>query len=209
MTKHDCHRWAPRARAGRGVRSDDGATLMELLVNLGIMSLVMAVATGALVQMYRTSNRGESMSIEIGQLQTAFQLLDKSVRYATGISQPNTIATAGGSWYVEWASGTNGELCTQMRLDPSGRLQRRELPSTAATPSGWTTMASSLAGTQPFVLEPASASTYPHQRLTVNLEARAPGQDGHTGRRSVFTFTALNTSLTTSSAGVCSGMVRS
>lgn len=209
MTMHDRRRWGMRARARRGVRSDDGATLAELLVNLGIMSVVMSLATGALVQMYRSSNRGESLSIEITQLQTAFQLLDRSVRYATGITEPNVTATPGGGWYVEWASGPAGERCTQMRLEqPSGRLQRREKLQSDAHPGDWTTMASSLVGNKPFALEPATTSGYPHQRLTISLLVRAPGEDVQNGRRSVFTFTALNTSLTTVSTGLCPGMDR-
>lgn len=177
-------------------------TLAELMVSMAVTSVVMVVATAGIVQMYRASYRSDLLSTEMTQLQTAFQLLDRSVRYATAISQPNTTASTAGDWYVEWTSiaGTS-TLCSQLRLDPAaGLLQRRSEPA-GGTPGGWVAVASLLTGSQPFTLQPASTSGYPHQRLTVDVTVKP-------GRRSTFSFTALNTSLTTVSTGVCSDMSR-
>jgi type II secretory pathway component PulJ len=184
-------------------------TLAEVLVAMAVTSVVMAVATGGIVQMYRASSRTDVLSTEMTQLQTAFQLLDRSVRYATAISQPNPAASAGGDWYVEWTSSADGitTVCNQLRLDPaSGLLQRRSEPAGGQL-TDWTTVASSLGGTQPFTLQPASTSGYPHQRLTVDVTVRPIGS-GQLARRSVFSFTALNTSLATVSTGVCTDMAR-
>lgn len=184
-------------------------TLSELLVAMAVTSVVMVIATTGIVQMYRTSNRADVLSTEMMQLQTAFQILDRSVRYATAISQPNTTATATGDWYVEWTSvsGTS-TTCTQLRLDASTNLLQRRSEPAGGAPGAWSTVASSLTGTQPFTLQAASTSSYPHQRLSVDVTVRPPSGSAQLARRSTFSFTALNTSLTTVSTGVCSDMSR-
>lgn len=183
-------------------------TLAELMVTMAVTSVVMALATAGIVGMYRITNRSDVLSGEMTQLQTAFQLLDRSVRYATAISQPNPAASAAGGWYVEWTStaGT-ATVCSQLRLNvPSSLLQRRSEPA-GGQPGPWTTVASFLSGTQPFTLQPASTSGYPHQRLTIDVTVR-PSAGSPLARRSNFSFTALNTSLATVSTGVCADMGR-
>jgi hypothetical protein len=149
------------------------------------------------------------LSTEMTQLQTAFQLLDRSVRYATAISQPNSTASAAGDWYVEWTSAAGtATMCTQLRLDASARLLQRRSEPAGGAPGAWATVASSLTGTQPFTLQAASTSSYPHQRLTVDVTVRPSAGSAQLARRSTFSFTALNTSLTTVSTGVCADMSR-
>jgi len=169
----------------------------------------MVVATAGIVGMYRTSNRADVLSNEMVQLQTAFQLLDRSVRYATAISQPSASASPLGDWYVEWSStaGTTA-TCSQLRLDPSSGLLQRRSAAAGGAPGGWNTVASFLTATQPFTLQPASTSGYPHQRLTVDVTVRPPAGSSQLARRSTFSFTALNTSLTTVSTGVCTQLDR-
>lgn len=209
MGNRDGRRPGPRHPYRVSAPPDAGTTLAEVMVSMGVMSVVMALVTAAIVQMYRSSNRADVSSVDMSQLQTAFQQLDRTVRYASAISEPNGTATAGGGWYVEWSSVSEGvTTCTQVRLDgPSGRLQRRS--QVAGEPAtGWATVASFLVGTRPFVLEPASTSGYPHQRLTVNVLVRSATDAAKPARRSTFSFTALNTSLTTVSNGVCADMDR-
>jgi prepilin-type N-terminal cleavage/methylation domain-containing protein len=192
-----------------GASRDAGFTLAEVLVAMGVMSVVMAIATTALVQMYRTSNRTDALWGNMTQLQTAFLQLDRSLRYATAISQPNTTATTGGSWYVEWSSvsGTN-TMCNQLRLNgPAGLLQRRS-EVVGGQVSGWDTVASSLVASQPFALQAASTNSYPHQRLTIDVSVRSTPGSSQPARRSTFAFTALNTAMTTTSSGVCTDMSR-
>ncbi len=202
------HRSMRRCDRG-GASLDAGTTLTEVAVTLGVMSVVMAMVTAGIVQMFRSSTLGEALSVDMTQLQTAFQNLDRAVRYASAISEPNPVVTADGGWYVEWSTVTGGTvLCSQIRLDGrSGRLQRRFQPAHGQV-SDWTTVASSLAAGRPFILEPASASGYPHQRLTVSLTVHSASDGSQSGRRSLFTFTALNTSLATTSSGVCAQMGR-
>jgi type II secretory pathway component PulJ len=185
-------------------------TLAEVMVAMGVMSVVMALVTAGMVQMYRMSTRADVSSVDMAQLQTAFQQLDRTVRYASAISEPNDTATAAGGWYVEWSAITAGAtLCTQMRLDgPTGRLQRRS-NAAGGQISSWATVASFLVGTRPFTLEPASSSGYPHQRLTVTVLVESATNASQPARSSTFSFTALNTSLATVSGGVCADMGRS
>lgn len=184
-------------------------TLAELMVAMAVTSVVMVLATAGIVGMYRTTNRADVLSSEMTQLQTAFQLLDRSVRYATAISQPNATATSAGDWYVEWSSdaGTT-TVCSQLRLDAASGLLQRRSEQTAGQPTGWTTVASFLVPAAPFTLQSASTSGYPHQRLTVDVTVRPSAGSSQLARRSQFSFTALNTSLATASAGVCSDMGR-
>jgi type II secretory pathway component PulJ len=184
-------------------------TLAEVLVSMGVTSVVMALVTAGMVQMYRESNRVDVLSSEMTQLQTAFQQLDRSVRYASAISQPNTTATAAGDWYVEWSSVSGGTtVCSQLRLDgPSGLLQRRSEPAGGQI-SGWVVVASFLVASQPFTLQAASSSSYPYQRLTVDVTVRPAVTSTQAARRSTFSFTALNTTLATVSSGVCTDLSR-
>ena len=194
----------------RPVPSDAGVTLAEVLVSMGVMSVVMSVVTTALIGMYRAGNRADVLSGAMSQLQIAYQELDRSVRYATAVGDPSAAVSATGDWYVEWATVAAGaQTCNQLRLDvASGTLQRRSQPDGGGL-TGWSVMASFLtATTPPFTLQPASTSGYPHQRLTVDLTVRPAADPAQPSRRSAFSFTSLNTTLTTVSAGVCSGMSR-
>ena len=199
-----------RTRLRPPVAPDAGVTLAEIMVSMGVMSVVMAVVTTAIIQMYQASNRTDLLSGAMAQLQIAYQELDRSVRYATAISDPSTTVSPAGDWYVEWTTTLAGaETCNQLRVDAaSGTLQRRSQPDGGVL-TAWSVMASFLIGTtQPFTLQPASTSGYPHQRLTVDLTVRPTADTTQPARRSAFSYTSLNTTLTTVSTGVCSAMGR-
>jgi prepilin-type N-terminal cleavage/methylation domain-containing protein len=192
-----------------GDLGDTGFTLAEVMVAMAVTSVVMALATTGMVQMYGFSDRSDVLSSNMMQLQIAFQQLDRSVRYATAISQPNATATTSGDWYVEWSSVTGTTtLCSQLRLEGSSGLLQRRSQAAGGQVSGWGTVASFLTWAQPFTLQAASTSGYPHQRLTVDVTVQSAVNSSQPGRRSTISFTALNTSLTTLSSGVCTGLSR-
>lgn len=209
MAKDERCRWGMGHPSRSGTPRDAGTTLAEVMVSMAVTSVVMALVTSGIVQTYRSSVRTEALSSEMTQLQTAFQQLDRSVRYATAISEPNATATPAGGWYVEWTSVTGTVTsCSQLRLDePSGLLQRRSMPAGGQV-SDWVTVASFLEGSRPFTLHPASSSSYPHQRLTVDVTVRGEATSSQPARKSLFSFAALNTSLATASSGVCADMGR-
>ncbi|MEV4639239.1 hypothetical protein AB0J80_17980 [Actinoplanes sp. NPDC049548] len=114
MTRHD--------------RRDDGTSLMELLVVMGLMSVVMMMVTGAIIQVYRTVQTTDTLTAAQQQLSVAFQRFDRQLRYATWINQPG-VPLNSKTWYVEFASrepnattGVEEDRCRQLRLElqPAG-----------------------------------------------------------------------------------------
>jgi hypothetical protein len=124
------------------------------------------------------------------------------------------VPTGSDNWYVEYLNTNRGtEICTQLRLTPGGLLQRRtwNRNQTPIRPTNWTVLASNVdntGNTNPFTFtaaDPASASgalggSNFHQ-LTIKLAAL--GQNNKPVTESTIKFTALNTSLATTSVGIC------
>lgn len=186
---------------------DAGVSLIEVMMSMALSSIVMAIFTTAVVQVYRSVNVAENTGVSQSQLHVAFESLDREIRYASGITEPNTTAV-GGAWYVEFLGATpeGAPVCRQLRLDAAGVLQ--ELTWTPGSPPAagtrGRTLASNLAVTAPFVrLTPHQQSTATvvsdYQRLRLRLTARS----GATVSQSDVTFTALNTSRDTTDPNVC------
>jgi type II secretory pathway pseudopilin PulG len=193
-----------RRPANRLRRTEDGGTtLIEVVVSMSIMSVFMAMFTVGVVQMSRAANKNEATSTAQSQLNIAFMRLDKEIRYAAGVSAPGSVS---GDPYVEYLITNSGTpLCTQLRLlVTSGQLQHRTWVqgSSPLTPSAWIPLASQVSATQPFTFFPAD-STYNFQRLQLKLVATSGAGPTATAKQTDVTFTAMNTSLSTSSATVC------
>jgi len=92
---------------------DDGFSLVEVMVTMTIMSIMMVIFTGAILQIYRTSTATESLTTAQSQLRLAFQRFDRELRYASWIAEPGMVGTA---WYVEFA-GPADVGCLQLRLE--------------------------------------------------------------------------------------------
>ncbi len=208
-------RAALRARS----RDDAGYSLLEVLVTMGVMSVLMVIFTTAIIQVFRTSGRAESIAAAQSELQRGFQRFDKELRYASWIAAPGRVGTA---WYVEFA-GADGTECLQLRLqtasttattsgDGQGVLQMLRWPA-ATPPPGATqrgqTVASQLVvtGVDPF-FERQAAGVSPDpdsdfipdfQRLRIRLTSRV----GNATAEVDTTFTALNTSRTTPANHTC------
>jgi Tfp pilus assembly protein PilV len=192
-----------RRRASRRGATDAGITLVEVVVSMTILSVVMAMFTGGVLQMYRAANRTEAAATSQSQINIAFLRLDKEIRYAAGISTPGSVAS---DPYVEFLTTYTGTpVCTELRLRVAARqLQRRTWAqgSSPLTPSPWIPLASDISSTQPFTLSAADA-TFNFQRLRLKLVATSGAGGTATSKQTDVTFTAMNTSLTTSSATVC------
>ena len=207
-------------------RSDDqGTTLIEITVTMGIMSVMMVIFTTAILQVYRSVNATETLSAAQSQLQVAFQRFDRELRYASWIAQPGKVGT---TWFVEFAAADPTQ-CRQLRLetpatpaagaDAGGVLQliRWTRGTPPAAGARGQTVASTLvtdgpdapferqaAGVMP-VVSPSpgaiGANFAPDfQRLRVRLTTRVGGNT--TGVDT--TFTALNTSRATEAVNDCS-----
>ncbi|MDO9377436.1 MAG: prepilin-type N-terminal cleavage/methylation domain-containing protein [Nocardioidaceae bacterium] len=188
------------------LRDDRGTTLMELVVAMGLLSIFMAIFTAAIFEMTSTTSKVQGVAESADQTNSVFLALDRSVRYATGISTPST--NAAGTWHVEYAAadlsdGTAREMCTQLRVS-DGQLQRRTwVVSGSSHASGsltsWKPLASGVTNggaaageaDQPFST-PTSATPSAFQRLTVTTLTAAGPTNAPSATRATSTFTALN-----------------
>jgi hypothetical protein len=226
-----------RTRSGRLRRArpagDAGLSLTEVMVSISLMGVMMVIFTTGVLQVYRAVNGVEALSVSQSQLQTAFQRLDKEIRYASWISQPS--APIRGNRYVEfvrWNPEAEQVQCGQLRLDLNrGILQlvRWTPGSPPAEGRPGETLASEIvtdglaanppSGTAkaPFVLQPAGSRPYrgsgagstgadftpDFHRLELHLTSRV-GVGEHARTSNLdVTFTALNTSRETPAANVC------
>ncbi|MEU7907047.1 prepilin-type N-terminal cleavage/methylation domain-containing protein [Actinoplanes sp. NPDC049118] len=130
-------------------RDDAGLSLIELMVTMGVMSIVMLVFTTGIVQVYWANRRTETVSVAQSQLHMAFQRFDRELRYASSISLPNDVAI-GTRYYVEFAEA-DPTKCVRLRLDTHGQagagilqLIRWNLGTPPTATSPWTTVASNL-----------------------------------------------------------------
>jgi prepilin-type N-terminal cleavage/methylation domain-containing protein len=200
------------ARTGP-VHTDQGFTLLEVLISMGIMSIVLAVVTGAIVQIYSATTQVDTTTSDRDQLTVAFRRLDKELRYAQWIATPGLVGTR---YYVEYAMPGGG--CRQLKYD-GGVLSTASwvLPST--TPGTPTALASGLtliSGTAPFTLYAAGSAPYAsasagtagvgknfspeHALLRLQFNAVA----GRTTAPFDTIFAAQNTSRNTSALSDCS-----
>ena len=209
-----------------GQSRDDGFSLIELMVTMGVMSIVGAVFTSAILLVYQTTVKTESISVAQSQLHRAFERFDKELRYASWIAVPGKV---GEVWYVEFAAADETQ-CRQLRLDTAppvdldnetdgfGLLSMvswiRDTPPVAGAPGQ--TIASQLVtpdaagpferqvpGTSPSA-DPGSGIAGTdfipeYQRLRIRLTTRL----GDTVAEADTTFTALNTSRDTPETNDC------
>jgi prepilin-type N-terminal cleavage/methylation domain-containing protein len=209
----------------RSDADDAGFSLIEVMVTMTVMSIVMVIFTGAILQIYRTTKATESLTTAQTQLRLAFQKFDRELRYASWVAEPGRFGTA---WYVEFA-GPVGSGCQQLRLEtaPAGRedssgsgvLQLLQWTPGSPPPAGepGQTIASQIltTGVDPFFdrqvideLPYASASadavgtefTADFQRLRIRLTTKVAAGTAQIDT----TFTALNSSRAGSVANVCS-----
>lgn len=195
--------------------AERGTTMVEVVVAMTIMTICGAIFTGAVVTLNRTSNQAQAITNASNQTNQAYQTLDRTVRYASGISRPavSTGVGATGAWYVELQDTTSGAaVCTQLRVErPGQRLQQRtwSVASPAAV-SAWVPIASGLTNgaavagpdTQPFWRVPETP-TASRQRLKVTLVVRSGPASQPVSSTSSFTLTALNSAVPAPTADVC------
>jgi prepilin-type N-terminal cleavage/methylation domain-containing protein len=203
-------------RVGGALR-DSGVTMIEVVISMVVMSIAMTIFTTGFLQIYRTINKTESLSTAQAQVTIAFQRLDREVRYAAAISTQEQV---GQDYYVEYlitppsrspsASAspppTRTLTCVELRLQTSTRqLQRRTWPNDGSpvTPTAWAPLVSEVVAAQPFTFIAADPNVNYHQSLRVNVTVMSGSGATETLRRTDVTFTALNTTIATSSTDIC------
>lgn len=188
-----------RATLRRRLRnSDEGTSLIELLVVMIIFTMIMAIITTAIVNMVHQSQKESGQSNNLNSSRKVIEMLDHSVRYANAITTPGT--GTDGSYYVEFRTGNTGQqqTCTQWRFVPTGgKMQWRTwqpplsgLGSVTAT--SWSTAAigmSKVGVAQVFSIAPSSASDT-KEELVVQFTATSGAPP--TSSASQVTITAIN-----------------
>lgn len=121
-----------------GRRTDDhGFSLIEVLVTTSIMSVVMVMATGAILEIYSDVQRTEGITTAQDQLGNSFRRLDKELRYANWVSPEGKVDD---TWYLEWSTLSD---CRQLVFKDG--VLRQQTWSRTDTPSGsFTTIATDL-----------------------------------------------------------------
>lgn len=182
---------------------DAGATLLEMLVALSIMSVVAVMFTTGVLSVYRATHATEAIANTQGQLDLAFRRLDRQLRYASQLNEPGETAN---HWYVEFLTEPVGgtRTCTQLRApkpvapQQQGGLLIRSW-ALGATPPGFATLAP--------VIDPANTNPFtklPPAQLRVRLASTATGAPGRsTTRHSEVSFTALNATDDTNAVATC------
>jgi prepilin-type N-terminal cleavage/methylation domain-containing protein len=200
-------------RAGRRAGDREaGFSLIEVVVSMSILSVVMVVAIGSIIQIYNAVNRVDNTSVARDQLSNSFRRLDKELRYANWVSTPGQV---NGVWYLEYALPT---ACRQLAYR-SGVLTLATWNLPGTTPGTASTIATGLSlvnGAAPFTV--FATGTYPyasagtgtggvgklfapeHTQVRIQLVAQS-------GRASLLydtVFTAQNTNGNTSALNDCS-----
>ncbi len=193
----------PRALAR--LSRDDGVTVAELAVTTGIMSVVMAVFTTGVVQLFQAGNNNELVALTQAQLNTAFLRLDRNVRYAAGISRQHT--NAAGNKVVEYLNtevASGQPECAQLELNGATQVLRRQVwPQTEKPKDNWVVLASQIdVGKSSFeLLDPGPNTGF--QRLKIVLVVAGNPGRGRTAAETEITFTALNSTRLTKPADIC------
>lgn len=192
---------------------DEGFSLIDLIVATAIMSFIMVIATGAIIEVYSDVNRTDGLATARDQVGNSFRRLDKEVRYATWVSTPGKV---GDSWYLEYATNTN---CQQLKFSGTGVLSRAVWTLPGTTPGSALTIAGDLAqtgttapftvyapGDQPYASATPNVSgvgrTYELEHSQVRL--RFSGKVGTTDLPLDVLFTAQNTNRNTPTLNDCS-----
>lgn len=181
--------------SGLAVGGDAGTTLIELMVALALTTVVMAIFTTTLVQMFQVSNKSHALEVAQAQVHTAFVRVDRQLRYAYGITTPGQV---GAHWYAEYVTTNTGPaVCGQLRLNTvAAQLQWRTWTRGQTPSNTWTVLASKVSGVTPFTFH--EADTYGGvQQLQLKLSATDGAGATAATRQIDEKFTARNTSLRT------------
>lgn len=198
-------------------RADDGVTLIELVVSMAIMGIFLVMFTGAMLSMYHTTNKSESLMDSSAQIHVAFDRLDTSVRYAAAVSSAGTDGSGNPSIAFE-TSYTGTDTCTQLRLNlAKSQLQQRTWPATGSAPATWTPLASEVGPTMqggsavpPFAMiqpaaEPGQAA--PAQQLRVRLMSTGGSGPSSSTAQTDVTFVAFNSAGGVGPSTACAAVI--
>src|SRR5262245_6453321 len=127
-------------RSGTAPRLDDGMTLIELMVAMGIGSVVLTIAVGSIIQMYHSSRVSVGSVEAQSQTSIAFDRLDAELRYVSVVQIPQPVGGASAPTLEYVNSAVSPARCYRLQLD--GDLLRRQTWTTVESPPAAVTLAS-------------------------------------------------------------------
>jgi type II secretory pathway pseudopilin PulG len=179
--------------------------LVELLVVMGLLSVILSVVLAALVSMQSTENRVNTRNQTNTQVRLAVEQIDRQVRSGNVLYDPanegnnaGTGTPAGFSMRV-YTQANGIERCVQWRVN-GGKLQSRSWTTTWTTDnqvSAWRTIADHIVNTSstpPFALDPATNFGGRLINIDVianvrsNTGSNVEGKTSVTGRNTQFGF---------------------
>jgi type II secretory pathway pseudopilin PulG len=169
---------------------DRGATLVELLTTMVVVSFVMLALGTTVSVMTRTVTKVQATSDADTQARKATDELSRVLPFALSANTPTLV---GSDWYLEVLTTSvkagSDPTCTQWRLrGATDDLQVRTWSTLAKLPTGWTTLAAPVANdpvTQPPFAVYAADASFSTPRVAVDLWVSRPGS-GPTETRAVF-----------------------
>jgi prepilin-type N-terminal cleavage/methylation domain-containing protein len=185
-------------------RDDDrGVTLVEVMVSMSVFSVLMAIFTTGVLQMFKSNDKDMDIAQTVSQANQAFVRLDKQIRYASAISTPTNPPLASGSYVEYLISVVNLGTCYELWYDPAQHaLRSRNWPAKGVAGNTWSTLATGVTATTPFTLI-APVNQFTFQRLKLNLTTSVGAQKSATTAQTSVTFTALNTTVSTTNPPAC------
>lgn len=200
-------------RKNKDRTNEEGMTLVEMIVAMGILTVLLVISLSAVVALTKSTVRAQAVANATDQLRVTFQRFDKEVRYASAINIPGF---SDEDYYVEYlveASVKDGAAtCVQWRLNmDTAELQRRTWSLDSTEASAWQTTVTgvrndlSKKAEYPFTVQRAGTvdgKVYNRHQLEINLDTgMGEGKDARGGQL-VSNFVAQNSS-TTSPNTVC------
>lgn len=200
-----------RRPADETSETDEGMTLVELIVAMGIFTVVVSVFMAGIVVMTKSTARAQAVGDSGDAALKVFQKFDKQVRYASAINGAGPGATTG-TYYVEYlvtaVDAGQSPVCTQWRYSTSTRkLEIRTWKDVAPrTPTAWLVMATNVRNDlsqpaqRPFTWKAADNINL-RQQLAVHLDL-GPGAAGTGARKGAqihSVFVARNSSSASTS----------
>ena len=199
-----------RARLGHGPdRTEQGSTMIELLVSMAVFSMAVALAFGAVIQVMQMSNEAQQSSDAQSELRIAVAQIDRQVRSGNVLFSPadepallggcDAVGAFGGTCMRIYTQSNGDQKCVQWQLreDPDAagtyQLRTRSWDPDWATGVGdvnpWGVVARNLnydAGTTkaPFTLSRAletgsDVTAYGDRMLVLHIEAIDERRPGH------------------------------
>ena len=111
-------------------RTDDGYTLVDLMVAAAIFAVVLAIVGDYLFSASNTVSRSAAHQDDNAAAQTALGLIENNVRFACDMS------IDGGVLYVENTCGTPQPSCTEWSQAGSQLIERTSPAATSAVANG-------------------------------------------------------------------------